>query len=342
MERSIYVNPAHGNEPFILGTLLAQGVKKRLEQEGDNVTVVMPLIYANRQERILRGYGIDDSFILDPILGDLYRHILFTSGDYKKHLRDFTEARHSTESRVRDHLSCNYPRFDAEINVGSRMSSGAPSYYAFPTILSELLEQSLAEVEMNRTFGERLLESGLSEALKFELYERVFIPSYHTFSYDDSRTPHLREISTPPLKPIVENSDRIPEHSVYCMFSGTASEIHEIMTRAQKAQGDGYNVIVPPWVEADEFQRLHPDVISNPNVERVIARAGFGTIWTCQQAGKELDAIDYTHGDDPEIYFNLRTLKRKPMLKATEKQKTDFDEMDGIEYVSRIITEDIQ
>ena len=50
----ILVNPAHGNEPYILGTAIARGVSNRLAKEGlGRARIVVPLMYGERQKRIL-------------------------------------------------------------------------------------------------------------------------------------------------------------------------------------------------------------------------------------------------------------------------------------------------
>ena len=69
----------------------------------------------------------------------------------------------------------------------------------------------------------------------------------------------------------------------------------------------------------------------------VIGRAGWGTIWICQTTNTPFQHLSYTMGDDPEVIMNVRTLEEVDILKATTKQRENFESMNGIDFVAEKI-----
>ncbi len=340
----IYINPCHGNEPYILGALIADGVAQKLrERDGVEPLLVVPHLYGERQEQIISGLGLSAKIHLDKRLGEFYQPLLFQNNDFAAHLSNLVSQQKQVQEETRKHLYDTYGKIFSEINIASRISSSAPAWYAFPTIISELLTRTAQEEELCRTFPLRTLEQAIFIMENVEQnISAFFIPAYHTFSYDGKRVPHQKEISTPPLKPEPKiNADKIPENSVYCMLSGTGSEIETMLQNARGLAEKGHHIIVPPWAGNTAFERRTPEIISNDNIVKVIGRAGWGTLWTCQVAGKDFEAVPYTPGDDPEIYFNLKTLQEVPMKQATEKQREMFGTLDGIEFVVEKIVGEI-
>ena len=346
----IFVNPSHGNEPYILGTQIAKALGERLKKKGHEITIILPYIYTKgeRQLRILeKEVGLDANCILDKKLGSFYHELLFQGNDFKKYLEAICTKRADVERRVREHLTETYKPITIELNIGSRFTSGAPTYYAFPALLSELLHYALKESVLKELFTEELLHKTLTLVKEVDSrYKKIFIPSYHLFSWDKTRKLHPTEIPTPPLKPLVTPSKKnIPKGSVFCMISGTDSEVENILERARLLQKQGTHVLVAPLTLTEEFEKMSPlDAIPNPNLTKVITRAGWGTLWICQQAGVEVEVIPYTPNDDPEIFYNLKTLENIPLLEGTATQRELFGEenMDGIAFVANKIVEDLQ
>jgi len=220
-----------------------------------------------------------------------------------------------------------------------------PVYYVFPVVYGELLQRSAQEPELAAAFGKAKLERCAEQMQSVDRkYQKTFIPSYHTFSFDETREPWLQEVPTPPLKPVpAEDTQEIPEGAVFCMLSGTESEIETILERARTLKQEGTPVLISEFgVETDEFPSAPTSVISNKNIAKVIARAGWGTIWTCQQAGVDFEPLPYSPGDDPEIYFNVKTLQKIPIQEATREQRATFGpDMDGISFVADTIMADL-
>ncbi|MBU0980979.1 MAG: hypothetical protein KJ709_09340 [Nanoarchaeota archaeon] len=337
----IFVNPFFGNEPFVFGSRIANHVVGRFEEEGQEAEVVLPHLYGERQQRILEEIGLDH-FKLDPEIARFYKRIILDDGDYRHHLEDISIYARGAQEAIRALM----PDIDIEINTGSRfmLGGGAATYYVFPYAFSQLLDR-LSQTKALEDVVKNVDISGVKGlALEMEHdYDLVFIPSYNTLSFDDKRQPVPGEISTPPLRPLssVVHED-IPEDSVYVMFSGTGADYERLQEQVEAYKGQGRNVITQPWVPVEDVMKLPPEVVAHENVAWVEGRAGFGTIWLCQQAGKVFTPLDYRRlpvPDDVEIYFNNQTLRHKGLLKATEEMKASFPTMDGIAFVGDKIFE---
>ncbi|MFH1325770.1 MAG: hypothetical protein ABIH49_03315 [archaeon] len=338
--RNILVNLCHGNEPYILGTGIAQGVVERL-QGNDDSRIIVPNLYGKRQERIMQEEGLlGEKVVLDKDLGEIYKPIIFADANFGINVKNILEKRKTTEQAVRDLIQERYGRVFLEVNVGAHFTSGEdiPVFLAYPSIYSELYQRTLEEPELIRHFNKSDLERLTTEMLKLdEEINTFFVPSHHMLSYDSSRKPFDREVSTPPLKKIPPvNKDVIPEDSVYVMLSGTGSEMENSLNIARELNDKGHHVFVPFWTPQElgrEYERKSPEIISNPNLTKVVGRPGWGIIWTCQNAGTNFQALPYTPGDEPEIFFNVKTLESVPLLEETERQKQKFGTLDGISFV---------
>jgi len=349
----IYVNPCHGNEPYILGTLIAYNAR---EKSGKKPLIVIPHMYGERQRKIISEElkispeeFAAHNICLDEKLGQMHKQLLFSSNDFKGHLETAIKNQEAAQKAVTEHLKNNYGHVYFEVNIASRVTSGATrTYFAFPVIISELLERTVQEKELSKTFSAELLEPMIGIMKKVERsISMFFIPQYHTFSFDENRKPHEHEIATPPLKPVPKKStEELHKNSMFCMLSGTDSEIQNVLKNAAKFKEIGYHIIVPPSAkDADapkEYERrILQDIISNKNLVKVMGRPGWGTLWLCQVGGKDFLPTSYTEGDDPEIYFNHKTLAKLPIALATARQEKDFGTLDGIAFVVDKIAKDL-
>ena len=337
---NIIVNPAHGNEPFILGAYIADAVRSLLNP---SATLIVPHIYSH-QQRILAELGIGN-IVLDSALGNFYGPLLFSQGDFGTYLQAVLEQRETVEIAVRRYVYETYGAVNIEVNTGSRIRIADCIHYAFPAAVSQVLQYTLHE-EGSLGFNISDLERSLAVAKQVEAsFATVFIPAFHTFSYDSQRVPLAREVSTPPMKPFpVPCSLDIPQQSWYCMPSGTGSEIDTVLSRAKELAEQGYAVIVPPWTPHQGYRRETPAVIAHPHVVKVVGRAGWGTLWTCQQAEKEFAHIPYRAGEDPEIFFNVRTLEAIAFLERTRQDRQRFlahgSSYNGIQFIAQHIVSD--
>lgn len=86
----LVLNPGHGNEPYILATAIGREVSKKFASTGmEQPILVMPLLYGDRQRRILLEENPNDASLLyyDEQFGNILKDIIFGSGDFKQHLR---------------------------------------------------------------------------------------------------------------------------------------------------------------------------------------------------------------------------------------------------------------
>ncbi|MBL7051548.1 MAG: hypothetical protein ISS01_00500 [Nanoarchaeota archaeon] len=336
----IFVNPTHGNAPFIIGTHIALEVERQLGKEAE---IVVPHINGERQEIILKDLGIEDKVKLDQGLKEFYDPLLMKAYGFDEHVRNLLGFRKSAEENIRRYLDENYGGFDLEINYGAKIVTEAEkSYYAFPAIFSEILMRSANNKFLSNIFNDRRLRacSNIMKEVE-ENFRFMFIPDYHTFSYIE-RIPFEKEIKTPPQQPLVRKFEGdVPENSMYFMLSGTGSDIESILEKAREFRKEGFNSIIPSWYDTEEFQKMNPRVISHSNVVQLYGRAGFGFIWDAQQVGKRVIHHPYGHGDDAEIYHNIKSLGSIDLLEATEIQRKKFGDMDGIKYIASRIVEDL-
>jgi hypothetical protein len=332
----IFVNPVHGNEPYVLGGLIAKELASRI---GSDIPIVMPDLYGTRQKKILLEEGVEA--ILDPDLGGICRPMLFKAGQYDEHLDNLVSMRNTVEKKAKECLKDKDINALAELNIGSRISVGCEqAYYAFPCINSELLQYC---INSDLGFEDHKLERARDMMKSMEEgIIKFFIPSYNTLSFDKQRKKHSREISTPVMKPVYRRSEEdIPQNSVYLMISGTDSEVETVLRYANEIKNER-NVIVSLSEHGKEFVQMSPHIISHPNIEKVFGRAGWGTIWMCQNADKKFEHLPYSKGDDPEIYFNIKTLESLPLAKATAQQRKEFgNQREGIVYTANLIAQDM-
>lgn len=374
-ERIIAVNPCHGNEPYILGVNVALSVNKVLKEAGQNkARIVVPLLYPGRQEQILKENfsANSDEIFLDERLGNFYKEVLFRNGRFDEHLASLVINQERVQDLIRDYLSGTLTvkslatgevkefsgrDITLDINAGSRFPISPDSYYVFPMLLSELLEE-VGKTDLS--FDHQQLTLVQRQAQDREnAYRAKFIPHIHTFSFKEEDYPKEGKTFTPPLKHPVVLPPEVDSQAIYVMTSGTGSEVPIVYKNAREL---GLEVYRPPFIDLDYGRAALPDVIYHPNIVAVFGRMGWGTGWICQQAEKPFIVVPYNFPDDPEIYFNIKTLRDKRLGVVYERQEDivkqalalvgdirqlnesifhKYGTRDGIDFVARKIVEDL-
>lgn len=108
--RCIVLNVAHGNGPYIRMTELALAMNDRFAARGDGrCTVIVPLLYGDRQRRIMRehfGKMLDPSggIVLDETLGSILRGVLYEGGVFSSALERWLSGVDDAERRGAAHL----------------------------------------------------------------------------------------------------------------------------------------------------------------------------------------------------------------------------------------------
>lgn len=355
----ILVNPAHGNEPYILGTAIAREVSKRLSEQGlGQAKIVVPLMYGDRQRQILMEENVDDAGLIhyDEEFGNILRNILFQNGNYSDHLRQIESHYDDVESMLRQRFSVDTQNFSvrsltnneqqtfsprnivATIDTAARVTVEAPHrYFAFPILLTELLREAQKE---DLGFSESDMQAVINRMLKVEsAYSQVFIPQINPLSYqhaeDLSKQPTViggrSRIYTPAMKSEYERTHgKVPEPGIYVMFSGTGSATKTTRELVGTAKEAGLTVYSPPWVDVEGAVKISPDVLTDDNILGVFGRSGWGTGWQVQNLALPWFVAPYEANDDPEIYFNNKTIEALKIGKVLTDSDMTPEKLKGI------------
>jgi hypothetical protein len=277
------------------------------------------------------------------------------------------------------------------IDAGARLLVSAPRrYFMFPVMLSELCNAVHREQQQGQLtdFSESHLLRVAHKMREVEKqYTKAFLPKVNTLSgnyLDDQDTftrdqryqqlgeqPHTvagrSRLYTPAMKHelLPQQSPDIESRGIYAMFSGTGSSTEQTRAVIQAANDAGLTVYTTPWAETEGAEKVPPSTLSDPRVEAIFGRSGWGTGWQAQNLAKPWFVDPYEAGDDPEIYFNNRLVERLRMGKVVDasqlsaqqlaediqalspglrrlnqKITEEFGTTDGIRYMAEIIAED--
>jgi hypothetical protein len=390
----ILVNPAHGNEPYILGTAFAQGVSNKLAEAGlPRARIVVPLLYGDRQRNILLEENPENAELIyfDEEFGKILEDITFRSGNFSEHLRQVNSHYDKIEQLLKARFSSNSADIDvrslvanethaispqnivASIDTAPRVSVEVPNrYFAFPILVSEILKSAQ---NARLGFEDTQLAELIKRMLKVEsAYSQIFIPFVNPLSYnystDLSSQPENinghKMTFTPAMKRELEKTTgKVSEPGIYAMFSGTGSAETTLRSLVESAEEAGLKVYTPPWVDVEGAAKISPDILTDENILAVFGRSGWGTGWQAQNLALPWIVTPYETGDDPEIYFNNKTVEALGIGRVlkdgdiTPKKLTEiigqlsvgvqrvngvikdkFGTLDGIDFVSSAIAED--
>ncbi len=401
----ILVNPGPGNAPFIYGTSIAQEVRKGLTEKGfGKAKIVVPLLYGERQRNIMLEENPDSSedIYLDEQFGQILQRLLFRSGNYYEHLRDLKNYYGEVDLLLNQRFSLTSSEFAvrplaggeqeamsarniiATIDSGPRAVIDVPSrYYAFPVLLSELLQEAVDE-NIFGTSHMTTLEAIAERMIRLESgYAKIFIPQINTMSFKNPQDPTGEPINlngidrapTPALEREIKATSQLKQKGVYVMFSGTGSDHRFTEKLVKDLTEQGIDVYSPPWADAKGTIPASPDIMADEKILAVFGRSGFGTGWRVQNLAKPWIVSPWDTGEDPEIYFNNKTIEAlklgrvlpslyrarsydlsqnplqnfqdfangvSPGLEALNRKiKEKFGTLDGIKYVGEQITKDL-
>jgi hypothetical protein len=342
-----------------MGTAFAQGVGRKLEEAGYvRPKIIVPLMYGDRQKRILLEENPQDPNLIyfDEEYGEILKQIMFGDGDFSQHLRQVNDHYDGVQKALNNRFTNDSGNFDsrslvsgevqqfstrsiiATIDTSPRVGIDAPNrYFAFPILLSEILKAAQDE---GLGFDDTQLGNLVKRMLKVEsAYSQIFIPYINPLSYqyasDLSAQPEEvngnKIVYTPAMKSKhLRTKDAIAEPGIYVMFSGTGSAKETISHLADSAHRSGLDVYTPPWVEVDGAIKMTPDILSDLNIRAVISRSGWGTGWQVQNYALPWIVTPYESGDDPEIYFNNKTVDALRMGKILSEGDTTTEKLEEI------------
>jgi len=358
-------------------------INKELDKRGcEEFPIIVPLVYGERQKRIMLEdfkYIIEEnpnSILLDEFYGQILNELFFKGDDFNKHLEHLLKNQPKLEEKLRDYLSgtlklkrfggservINDKDISFEISHNPRVATGFKySFYTTIGYFSEILER--ASLEESLGFDKTLLmEVKTKIADKIENDKKIhFMPEPFVFSYDEKRKKLKDEIFTPPFIHVPrENKEDVPE-GMYVMITG----IDGLMGLFDEVSKFGMKLYYPPFIKNIEgADNTHtPEFVANPNIKFQFGRTGWSTVWWSHMTETPLIAPAYTKGDDPEIYFNEKTVKkfglatifnpslkskdillfadplRYDMKKINEILKSNYGILDGIDYTANIIVD---
>jgi len=376
---------AHGNGPYSRMVDLALAVNEEFEKrKWDKVPIVVPLVYGNKQKRIMQedfGEVIrenPDLILLDEFYGGILSEMFYKAGHYQENLEFLIENQAKLEMKLRDYLSgtlkvetfvgeqksVNGDDIEFEISHNPRVATGYEnSFYTSIVHFSELLERTRQEEILD--FDPSILEEVGKIAHKIEDDKNVhFIHEPFVFSGDDPRGRWKDEIYTPPLIHFPKlNSEKI-DPGMYASVTGIEG-LRQLFDRVNEF---GMKVYCSPFIEKIEGadNRFGPELVSNENIKYQFGRTGWSTVWFSHLSETPLIAPAYTEGDDPEIYFNERTIgklglaaffdgKKDPervILEADDTRKNlqdvnrklmeRYKTLDGINYIANVIVDSLE
>lgn len=342
----ILVNPAHGNEPYILGAKIAVRVSALLVEQGlPDVQVVIPELYPEnkRQERILREELNEQGALvhLDRELGQTLKKILFGANDFPGHLHRIINSASEVEEEIKNHFSRPFQAENivteedktfspaeiiASIDASPRVLLPAPfRASAFPALLPEILVKAHAE---NIVPGITEDEWGriMQQVEKVERGNDLrFLPRFHTFAYE--ALGERKGLSADKTYDLLQQdaTNRSGWDVVYTppmkspAGQGQSDELH---------YGDGILAMYSGTASGlDDVEGASKDVglhvydnktvlrdttsiIADDRIKVVVSRAGQGTGWQVYLAAKPWVVTPYRTPDDPELYFDNKMLEQ--------------------------------
>ncbi len=352
----LVLNPGHGNEPYILATAIGREVSKRFASAGmEQPILVMPLLYGDRQKRILLEENPNDASLLyyDEQFGNILKDIMFGAGDFKQHLTQVNTHYDEVEKMLNNRFHVDAQDFTARsvatqesaelsprniigvIEAGNRVPVKVPHrYFAFPEVLSRVLHESIKHPELG--FSESDMRKLADRMMRVEsAYSQVFVPWVSTFSYQDAANLDAQpqsidgrsRIYTPAMKSDIPKTEEEVDPGVYIMFSGTGSAVDANRALIDAAHEAGIKAYTPPWETIEGTEKMPPTVMADENMLAIMGRSGWGTGWQAMQLEKPWLVAPYHEGDDPEIYFNNKTIEALKLGRVIGSEGISGDEL---------------
>lgn len=352
----LVLNPGHGNEPYILATAIGREVSKKFASAGiEQPILVMPLLYGDRQRRILLEENPNDVSLLyyDEQFGNILKDVMFGAGDFKQHITKVNTHYDEVEKMLNNRFRVDAQAITARsvatqesmelsprniigvIEAGNRVPIKVPHrYFAFPEVLSRVLHESMLHPELG--FSESDMKKLAERMMKVEAaYSQVFVPWVSTFSYQhasdlDSQPQVIDDrsrIYTPAMKAGIPKTQGEVDPGVYIMFSGTGSAVDANKSLINAAHQAGIKAFTPPWETIEGTEKLPPSVMADENIIAILGRSGWGTGWQAMQLEKPWLVAPYQEGDDPEVYFNNKTIEALKLGKIIGSEGISGDEL---------------
>lgn len=320
----LVTNFAYGYGPFLRTTELALAVNQaRVAIGKEPLGMIVPWVYGEKQRQImLEEFASSASLIfLDEKLGEILRRVFYADSSYEEALRAWVERFDEASADARAHLESSFTTVSLEgkthrvegsdilfaIARAPRVSfAPIPSYSATFGHISEILEQTLKESGEDISVDRSLVRRAIPIAKQVEEeQELIGLGTPGTFTHLSERMPLENEISIPPTitTPSIDSTDMAP--GIYVTITG----IPGLERLYAEARALGLTIYTNDPDRLPGSVRAHPDVIGNPAIKLSFARAGWGSIWRTQLVNKPIVVPAFDPKDDPEIFFNNRSIE---------------------------------
>lgn len=319
----------HGNEPQRLVVAISLEINNILKDHGlVPPVVILPSIYGEDSKEKLREEFPNDTgnIFISEELGAILNQTEFSSAGYQAHMQEVADKQPQVYEQVLDHLSRPFlaTSLDGEtreffpsgrrleINAGANVVASAPNerktHFYFPVVLSELVQGITEDKDVNFTYDSQALETVLRYAQDFEkTYLTTQLGYIHTFSFKPDYNASGK-ILTPAPKKYKKPPDLPIENGIYTIASGSGIGVDVVKNQAKRLAEQGYQIVAPAWMNLDFAIKSSPEIIFHRGIKAVIGRAGWGSLWDCQRAGKPFADIGVGDYDNPEIRFNRRSI----------------------------------
>jgi len=337
-----YINTtfAHGNGPYSRCAEWAIEVNNVRQERGlPRLPIVVPLVYPERQERILReeiAINISPDFLtlhpeeilFDKRQGELLAKLMFKQKYYSDNLRILSRDYQKIEEQTQKHLEtiAQLETFDKRIididlrdcafqlGLNNRMQTGLPNQFytaggAGP--FDELLERAIADNEI--ALDKEVMRNTLSIAQKMIANQKMIFSNYPgVFSYDDDRKLRDVEKLTPSfIHPPKPDTTPLPNKGIYLLMTGIdgireSGMYDAVLELGMQIYAPGFSIKTLPDEIKDKAISLNPSQINNPNILAQYARAGWSSVWLSHLSNKGFLTLAYQKNDDPEMLFNER------------------------------------
>jgi len=373
---------AYGNGPYLRCVDLCLAINEEFKQRGeDEFGILVPLVYGDKQKKIMwENFGEHikknpNQILFDKNYGKLLDKLFYKGGSYQENLEFLIKNQPKIEATINDHLESNFKaeNFDGknfeikpgelafEISHNPRVATHfAGSFYTTIAYFSEILSRSIYEKELG--LDKNVLKQATEIATKIEKDKVVhFMPEPFTFSHNPS-SHTFEEIFTPPFVHVPKKNDEEIQEGMYVTLTGIPG-LEKLYESVNKFNMELYS---PPFVNSPHIKKENfrsADILSNKNIKFQFARGGWSSVWNSHMTETPLICPKYTKGDDPEIFFNEKTLKKlgiatifshnsdpKDILEKASSQVQNMQEinekliqrygtLDGINYTAKVIAD---
>lgn len=323
------LNFIQGNGPYCRMAELAFFINKRLKEAGrEPLGFIMPLVAGDKQKKILQeeletlGENFSGYIFFDPSYGAALAEIFFKGGDYNEELIFFSNNQAAVEKKIQgyfrqekiiaekfngDKVEIERNDIIMELNRNPRLSTGVmPGYSTSIGLFSQMIKEGQKEGFFRGTEGDAANRAIMVARNIEKKHRSVFLSEPSVFLRPDTEGGEI--IMTPPLMapPEKDTSDKAP--GIYVVLSGISGlegKYYEKIKQLEKK----YKIYTnrPDYFENAEY--APPRAVSNDNIILEIGRSGWSSVWLPMIFAKPFIALPYLHGDDPEIYFNLKTIE---------------------------------